>query len=136
MLGRDRVLRALREADYLGLLDLDSLNAAVQRARGRRRLGVLRDALVHHRTGQIVRSEHEVAVELDGRAAHARAMAFEPDRARDAALNAIGLRPLRFTWYRVTKEAGEVIAELQATLDQSSAPSSRRMRRRIASEEA
>lgn len=174
VLGRDRVLRALREADYLGLLDLDSLNAAVQRARGRRRLGVLRDALVHHRTGQIVRSElehrflelcreaglptpetnvvvnargrryeidclwreHEVAVELDGRAAHARAMAFEPDRARDAALNAIGLRPLRFTWYRVTKEAGEVIAELQATLDQSSAPSSRRMRRRIASEEA
>jgi very-short-patch-repair endonuclease len=35
---------------------------------------------------------------------------------RDAALNAIGLRPLRFTWHRVTKEPGEVIAELGTTL--------------------
>jgi len=174
VLGRDRILRAIREAEFLRLLDLDALNAAVKRAHGRRRLGALRGAMAAHTPGQIVRDElehrflelvraaglpepetnvkvqtrrrryeidclwreHEVAVELDGRAAHARAMAFEPDRARDAALNAIGLRPLRFTWYRVTKEAGEVIAELQATLDQSSAPSSRRMRRRIASEEA
>ena len=60
--------------------------------------------------------EQRVAVELDGRAAHARTTAFEPDRRKDAALNAIGLRPLRFTWLRVSREPGDVIAELDATL--------------------
>ena len=77
-----------------------------------------------------------VAVELDGRAAHERRTAFEDDRARDAALSAIGLRPLRFTWWRVTRDGGGLVAELAATLAQSSAPSSRSIRRRIASEEA
>jgi very-short-patch-repair endonuclease len=154
MLTEDRVLRAIREAEYLNLLDLHTLNAAVQRANGRQRLSVLNRALARHQPGQIVREELEhrflelvhaaglpepetnvkvqtrrrtyevdclwraegVAVELDGRAAHARASAFEEDRARDAALTAIGLRPLRFTWHRVTREGLEVIAELVATL--------------------
>jgi very-short-patch-repair endonuclease len=49
-------------------------------------------------------------------------MAFESDRRKDAALNAIGLRPLRFTWLRVTKELDEVSAELAATLAQASHP--------------
>jgi predicted transcriptional regulator of viral defense system/very-short-patch-repair endonuclease len=159
VLGRDRLLRAIREAEFLGLLDLDALNAAVKRAHGRRRLNVLNEALAHHTPGQIVREELEhrflelvrkaglpapetnikvrarrqsyevdclwraqkVAVELDGRAAHARTMAFEEDRARDAALSAIGLRPLRFTWFRVTKEPADVIAELDDTLAQANA---------------
>jgi very-short-patch-repair endonuclease len=154
VLGPDRILRAMREADYLRLLDLDALSAAVQRAHGRRRLRVLKQALAHHRPGQIVRGELEhrfdelvraaglpvpdtnvkvqtrrrrytvdclwreqrVAVELDGRAAHARILAFESDRRKDAALSAIGLHPLRFTWYRVTNEPDDVIAELEATL--------------------
>ena len=154
VLGSDRVLRALREADFLRLLDLDALSAAVERAHGRKRLGVLREAMAAHRPDEIVRSELEhrflelvreaglpppetnvkltargrryeidclwreqrVAVELDGRAAHARTAAFEPDRRKDAALNAIGLRPLRFTWLRVSGEPGDVIAELRATL--------------------
>jgi very-short-patch-repair endonuclease len=60
-----------------------------------------------------------IAVELDGRAAHARTMAFESDRRKDAALTAIGLRPLRFTWRRVRDEAADVIAELQATMAQA-----------------
>jgi very-short-patch-repair endonuclease len=60
-----------------------------------------------------------VAVELDGRAAHARTMAFESDRRKDSALNAIGLRPLRFTWHRIRTEATEVIAELEATMDRT-----------------
>jgi very-short-patch-repair endonuclease len=153
----DRVLRAIREAEYLGLLDLDTLFAAVDRAHGRHNLEVLRQAIECHPPGQIVRGELEhcflelahaarlphfetnvtvrthrgtytvdclwreegVAVELDGRAAHARTTAFEEDRARDAALTAIGLRPLRFTWHRVTREGAEVIAELQATLAQA-----------------
>jgi very-short-patch-repair endonuclease len=63
--------------------------------------------------------EEGVAVELDGRAAHARATAFEEDRARDAAVSAIGLRPLRFTWHRVTTEGTDVIGELEATLRQA-----------------
>ena len=154
VLGRDRVRRAIREAEFLRLPELDVLNAAVQRAHGRRRLGVLEQALAEHTPGQIVREELEhrflelvraaglprpetnvkvqtrrrryevdclwrdqrVAVELDGRAAHARTVTFEEDRARDAALNAVGLRPLRFTWQRVSKEPGDVIAELEATL--------------------
>jgi very-short-patch-repair endonuclease len=158
VLGRDRILRAMREADYRALLDLDALNAAVERAHGRRRLRPLKEALAAHVPGQIVREELEhrfvelvreaelpmpktnvklsargrryeidclwpeqgIAVELDGRAAHGRTMAFESDRRKDAALSAIGLRPLRFTWYRVTCEPGEIVAELQATLGQSS----------------
>jgi hypothetical protein len=153
-LGRDRILRAIREAEFLRLLDLDALDAAVRRAHGRKRLNVLHEALAHHRPGQIVRDElehrflelvwqaglpqpetnvpvrtrrrsykidclwpeHGVAVELDGRDAHERAAAFEEDRARDAAVSAIGLRPLRFTWRRLLTEPGDVIDELEATL--------------------
>jgi hypothetical protein len=156
LLGRDRVLRAIREAEYLGLLDIDALAAAVERSHGRRRIGLLKEALATHTPGQIVRGElehrflelvraaglpaphtnvdvgalgrryevdclwleHGVAVELDGRAAHGRSTAFESDRRKDSALSAIGLRPLRFTWYRVTCEPGDVIAELEATLRQ------------------
>jgi very-short-patch-repair endonuclease len=159
VLGSDRVLRAIREAELLRLLDHQALSAAVQRAHGRKRLGVLREAVAAHRPGEIVRSELEhrflelvrtaglpppetnvkisargrryeidclwreqwVAVELDGRAAHARTAAFEPDRRKDAALNAIGLRPLRFTWLRVLEEPADVIAELDATLAQAAA---------------
>lgn len=154
VLPRDRLLRAIREAEYLQLLDHDTLIAAVQRANGRKRLTELKKAIERHTPGQIVREELEhrfrelvhaaglpdsetnvkvktrrrtytidcfwrdegVAVELDGRAAHARAAAFEEDRARDAALTAIGLRPLRFTWRRVTEEPDDVLAELKATL--------------------
>jgi very-short-patch-repair endonuclease len=65
-------------------------------------------------------SDHGVAVELDGRAAHARTMAFESDRRRDSALTAIGMRPLRFTWQRVTYEPSEVLAELVATMERAS----------------
>jgi hypothetical protein len=104
LLGRDRLLRAIREAEYLRLLDPIALDAAVQRARGRRRLEALKQALAGHRPGQIVRGELE---------------RFKEDRARDTALNAIGLRPLRFTWERVEHEGEEVLAELVATMEQS-----------------
>jgi predicted transcriptional regulator of viral defense system len=131
VLGSDRILRAIREAEFLRLLDHQALNAAVKRTHGRKRLTVLKEAIQAHTPGQIVREELEhrflelvraaglpppetnvkitargrtyeidclwreqrVAVELDGRAAHARTAAFESDRRKDAALNAIGLRP-------------------------------------------
>jgi very-short-patch-repair endonuclease len=154
VLAHDRILRAIREAEYRELLDPDTLITAVERANGRKNLNELHQALLRHTPGQIVREELEhlfqelvrrgglkqpltnvkvktrrrtytvdclwpdegVAVELDGRAAHIRAAAFEEDRARDAALAAIGLLPLRYTWYRVTREGEEVLAELNATL--------------------
>lgn len=154
VLGRDRLLRAVRESEYLGLLDVDALSAAMERARGRRHLGALKQALAQHRPGQIVRDELEhrflelihdaglpepetnarvrtqrrdysvdclwrderVAVELDGRTAHARVSAFELDRERDAALSAVGLRLVRFTWRRVQDDGSEVISDLRAIL--------------------
>ena len=61
-----------------------------------------------------------IAVELDGRDAHERALAFEADRRRDAALTAIGLRPLRFTWQRVSYEGAGVLADLTAAMNLSS----------------
>jgi hypothetical protein len=159
VLGRDRVLRAMREAEYLGLLDPDTLNAAVKRAHGRRNVKALKNAIAIHNPGQIVRDELEhrflelirpvgipapetnvkvrtkrrtytvdclwrdqgVAVELDGRAAHVRASAFEEDRERDAALSAIGLRPVRFTWQRVRHHGDEVRADLLDVLASVSA---------------
>jgi predicted transcriptional regulator of viral defense system len=154
VLGGDRILRALREAEFLRLLDHDRLVAAVDRGRGRRNLGLLIAALARHQPGQIVREELEhqflelvdkcgvrrpetnvgvkterrlyivdclwreegVAVELDGRAAHTRVTAFEEDRERDARLSAAGLRPVRFTWQRVSTRGDEVIADLVAML--------------------
>lgn len=154
LLPEDRLLRGLREAEYLRLLDHAALGAAVERAHGRRRLDALKRAMSNHAPGQIVRDELEhrflelvrqaairppetnvrtntkrrvytvdclwraegVAVELDGRAAHTRATAFEEDRERDAALSACGLRPVRFTWQRIENRGADVIADLLAML--------------------
>jgi predicted transcriptional regulator of viral defense system len=162
-LSEDRQLRALREAEYQRLLDLDALNAAVERAHGRRRLKLLKDAIAKHRPGQIIRGELEhrfaellsgtsirqpdtnvpieargrtyvldcywpeyrLAVELDGRDGHAREMAFESDRRKDAALNAIGMRLLRFTWQRVAYDGAELLADLTAAMKRSSLSGSR-----------
>jgi Protein of unknown function (DUF559) len=66
-----------------------------------------------------------IAVELDGRDAHERALAFEADRRRDAALSAIGLRPIRFTWQRVTYDGEGVLADLTAAMKRSSLSGSR-----------
>jgi very-short-patch-repair endonuclease len=154
----DRLLRAMREAEFQRLLDLDALNAAVERAHGRRGLRPLKDAIARHRPGEIVRGELEhrfaellsgtdfrepqrnvalevrgktyvldcywpelgLAVELDGRDAHAREMAFEADRRKDAALNAIAIRLLRFTWQRVNYEPAELLVDLTAAMNLSS----------------
>ena len=162
-LNEDRLLRAMREAEFKRLLDLDTLNAAVERAHGRRKLAALKRAIAQHRPGQVIRGElehrfaelrrgaglkepqtnvpikargrtyvldcywpeHRLAVELDGRDGHAREMAFESDRRKDAALNAIGLRVLRFTWQRVNYDGAEVLADLTAAMNLSSLSRSR-----------
>jgi hypothetical protein len=55
--------------------------------------------------------------ELDGRAVHGTAAAFERDRARDRALNAAGWRVVRITWRQLSWEARELAADLGALLD-------------------
>ncbi len=57
-----------------------------------------------------------VIVELDDRRTHETARAFQSDRAKDAALTALGYRVLRVTWHRLTNEPDLVIAQLRATL--------------------
>jgi very-short-patch-repair endonuclease len=57
-----------------------------------------------------------VIVETDGWAAHGHRAAFEADRARDAALQALGYVVVRFTWRQLTDEPALVAARLAATL--------------------
>lgn len=60
--------------------------------------------------------EQRLAVELDGRAAHATAAAFEADRARDRALVAAGWRVIRITWRQLRDEPRRLAADLRAAL--------------------
>lgn len=55
-------------------------------------------------------------VELDGRAAHATAQAFERDRARDRARQAAGWRVVRITWRQLHERPEELALELSALL--------------------
>lgn len=60
--------------------------------------------------------EARLVVELDGRAWHDTAEAFERDRRRDATLTARGWRVLRFSWRQVVNEPRWVVATIAATL--------------------
>jgi hypothetical protein len=55
-------------------------------------------------------------VELDGRAYHDSALAFEADRARDRALIAAGWRVIRVTWRQLTREPAALAADLRSVL--------------------
>jgi very-short-patch-repair endonuclease len=57
-----------------------------------------------------------VIAETDGFRHHGSRAAFERDRARDAALQALGYRVLRFTYRQVRDEPGRVAARLRAVL--------------------
>ena len=57
-----------------------------------------------------------MTVELDGRAAHATAAAFERDRARDRLLAAHGWRVIRITWRQLQTERQEIAADLAGLL--------------------
>ena len=56
-------------------------------------------------------------VELDGRAFHATAAAFERDRARDRRLQAAGWTVVRVTWRQVRDDPATVIADLRLLLE-------------------
>ncbi len=60
--------------------------------------------------------EQRVIVECDGWSTHGHRAAFERDRARDAALTALGYVVLRFTWRQLTREPMVVAARLAAVL--------------------
>ena len=55
--------------------------------------------------------------ELDGRAVHGTAAAFERDRARDRALGAAGWRVIRITWRQLTEETRALAEDLGAILE-------------------
>ncbi|MDQ3729718.1 MAG: type IV toxin-antitoxin system AbiEi family antitoxin domain-containing protein [Actinomycetota bacterium] len=57
-----------------------------------------------------------LALELDGRSAHATQAAFEDDRARDRALVAARWQPMRVTWTQLKYDADALAADLRATL--------------------
>jgi very-short-patch-repair endonuclease len=60
--------------------------------------------------------DQKLVVEVDGYAFHGTREAFERDRARDAALLAAGLRVLRVTWRRITKEPHRLLATISSAL--------------------
>jgi very-short-patch-repair endonuclease len=57
-----------------------------------------------------------LVVELDGRAYHATAAAFERDRARDRRLQAAGWTVVRMTWRQLREEPEIVVADLRTLL--------------------
>jgi very-short-patch-repair endonuclease len=59
-------------------------------------------------------------VEVDGYRHHADRSAFERDRARDAHLQSLGFRVLRFTYRQLRDDRSTVVAALRSLLDQSS----------------
>jgi very-short-patch-repair endonuclease len=57
-------------------------------------------------------------VELDGRATHGTARAFEGDRERDRLLQVDGWRVVRITWRQLRDDAPAVVADLRRLLRQ------------------
>ncbi|MEA2430750.1 MAG: hypothetical protein QOI19_1223 [Thermoleophilaceae bacterium] len=55
-----------------------------------------------------------LVVELDGRAAHDTARAFESDRAKDRRLTVAGWRPTRVTWRQLRREEDQLARDLRA----------------------
>jgi very-short-patch-repair endonuclease len=117
---------ALRQAEYLRLPLGDrvqpdhtrsELETAFLRLCRRHRLG---SPEVNARVGRYVVDfrwrEQRLIVETDGYEAHGTRMAFERDRARDAALTAAGYVILRFTWRQLTEDAATVAATVRSVL--------------------
>ncbi len=64
-------------------------------------------------------------VEIDGFAFHSTRAAFERDRARDAELQARGLRVMRVTWRQLVDEPEAVVARLARALAVAASPPTR-----------
>ena len=59
---------------------------------------------------------HRLVAETDGYATHHTRASFENDRRRDAALQAHGLRVVRFTWRDITTDAATTTRRLRRLL--------------------
>jgi very-short-patch-repair endonuclease/predicted transcriptional regulator of viral defense system len=140
--SRSELERACSEALYLRLVHAEAL--ARQRGRGsarlravvadttptrndfeRRAVGIVRAAglpapAVNARLGRyevdLLWPGQRVVVELDGWEGHGHRLAFERDRARDAALQAAGYVALRFTWRQLRDEPQLVARRIAAAL--------------------
>ncbi len=66
--------------------------------------------------------DRRLAIELDGRAAHGTAVAFESDRERDRILQAEGWRTARITWRQLRDDPEAVAADLRSMLASSHYP--------------
>jgi very-short-patch-repair endonuclease len=64
--------------------------------------------------------DRRLVVETDGWRHHAGRAAFERDRARDALLQSLGFRVLRFTYRQVMEDRSAVVAALRSLLAQRS----------------
>ena len=64
--------------------------------------------------------DRALIVETDGYRHHANRAAFESDRGRDAELQRLGFRVIRFTYRQVTQDRSAVVAALHALLGQRS----------------
>lgn len=64
--------------------------------------------------------EQRIALELDGRAVHAREAAFESDKKRDRELLVEGWRPAHVTWRQLRNEPETVAADLRELLAEPS----------------
>ena len=62
--------------------------------------------------------EQRLIIELDGRATHGTARAFEGDREKDRLLQVEGWRVARITWRQLRDDAPAVIADLRRLLRQ------------------
>ncbi len=74
------------------------------------------NVLLHGFEVDVLWAPAKLVAELDGRAAHLTATAFERDRRRDAVLGAAGYGVERFSWTQVTRRPAEVLAVLRARL--------------------
>jgi len=61
-------------------------------------------------------AEERLIVELDGRAVHGTARAFEADRERDRLLLAEGWRVMRVTWRQLRDEGAAIAGDVRAGL--------------------
>ena len=57
--------------------------------------------------------QHKLVVELDGRPYHVAVADMERDRIKDAALQRLGLTPLRFTDFRVEHDVSGVLRDVR-----------------------
>ena len=107
------------------LIDLDGGPALTRSEAEARFLALVRRAeLPAPRTNVRVRGfevdaswlSEKVVVEIDGRAYHGSASAFERDRRRDATLTAAGYRVLRITWRQLVRAPEVVLVRLAQVL--------------------